>query len=112
MDLASAFMQYVQRCPHVMQSIQGFVGENCHHFADLAVCEERRLEYTTIHQQFLALLEQHVEVQLGEAFLQFQGASESEFLEALQSVQAGTGGCQRGMTKRTKMGCSSIYIYI
>lgn len=82
MDLASAFMQYVQRCPHVMQSIQGFVGENCHHFADLAVCEEHRLEYTTIHQQFLALLEQHVE-----AFLQFQGASESEFLEALQSVQ-------------------------
>mmetsp|Transcript_90994 Transcript_90994/g.257062 ORF Transcript_90994/g.257062 Transcript_90994/m.257062 type:complete len:143 (-) Transcript_90994:59-487(-) len=82
-DLAPSFLEFVRRCPHVMQSIQAFVAENAAAFATLAVDDEHRLEFTDIHQRYLDLIEGHVN-----AFLQFYGASADDFLAALSCVQS------------------------
>ena len=66
--------------------------------------ENQKSRYTTVHQEFLSLLDRHVEVHCYillhvsttprnwaaqcQAFLQFQGATEADFLVALASVQA------------------------
>merc|ERR1712023_338878 len=73
---------YVQRCPHVMESIHSFVVTYAPHFSQLGVTDEHRLEYTEIHRQYLALLDGHVQ-----QFLQFQGAAEEDFIAALAQVQ-------------------------
>ncbi|CAE8650581.1 unnamed protein product, partial [Polarella glacialis] len=84
MDLASAFLMYVRKCPHVMMSVKAFVAENCQSFAALGDCEEHKLEFTEVHQGFIALLDQRVE-----AFLRSQGASEEDFHAALVALQGG-----------------------
>eukprot|EP00929_Paragymnodinium_shiwhaense_P023541 TRINITY_DN14717_c0_g1_i2.p1 TRINITY_DN14717_c0_g1~~TRINITY_DN14717_c0_g1_i2.p1 ORF type:complete len:172 (+),score=38.31 TRINITY_DN14717_c0_g1_i2:72-587(+) len=81
-DLAGSFLGYVQRCPHVMKSIQAFVMENCGAFAALGEAEEHKLEYTEIHKKYLELLDAHVQ-----AFLQFTHTSEEDFMVALARVQ-------------------------
>mmetsp|Transcript_64968 Transcript_64968/g.152034 ORF Transcript_64968/g.152034 Transcript_64968/m.152034 type:complete len:136 (-) Transcript_64968:20-427(-) len=82
LELSAAFLQYVKKCPHVMESVQAFIAEHCMQFAELANCDEHKLEYTVVHHDFISLLDGHVE-----AFLRFQGASEADFLAALASVQ-------------------------
>mmetsp|Transcript_50744 Transcript_50744/g.94858 ORF Transcript_50744/g.94858 Transcript_50744/m.94858 type:complete len:137 (-) Transcript_50744:52-462(-) len=86
LDLSKSFLEYVRRCPHVMESVKAFIAEHCMHFAELADCEEHKLEYTLVHKEFIALLERHVE-----AFLHFQHASEPDFLAALAIIQESGG---------------------